>query len=60
MAKIDLSNISHSYTAGGLTASLAINNLFNQEYHYYEIDYSSLYVTPAEPTTINLQISYTF
>ncbi len=55
-----VSNISHSYTAGDLTASLAINNLFNQKYNYYEIDYSSLYVTPAEPTTVNLQISYTF
>lgn len=57
-----VSNLSHSYKLDQLTTSLTVNNLFNEDYNYYEIFHytGNKYVTPAEPTAVNFQISYTF
>ena len=55
-----LSNFSYSFKSGELTATLALNNVFDEDYDYYQIDYSSLYVTPAEPSNLSFQVNYAF
>ena len=51
---------SWSHVQDGFNTMFKLNNLFDQTYNAYEIDYGSLYITPAEPVSFEIGVSYAF